>query len=85
MLLLLEALMMYLLSSEEMDTTTRVQIRDEADCSLHSSKTLGKGINPFSLPPTMDKWEERLDSLSLDSDVSFSKTDCQISLGEGNV
>ena len=43
------------LSSEEMDTTTRVQILDEADNISHSTNTLGKCINPIILPPAMGK------------------------------
>ena len=34
---------------------TRVQILDEADCISHSTKTLGKGMNPIILPPAMGK------------------------------
>ena len=39
------------LSSLQMDTVTRVQILDEIDCILHSTNTLGKGMNPIILPP----------------------------------
>ena len=39
----------------EMDTATRVQILDETDCISHSTKTLGKGMNPIILPPAMGK------------------------------
>ena len=39
----------------EMDSATRVQILDEADCISHSTNTLGKGMNPIILPPAMDK------------------------------
>ena len=28
---------------------------DETDCISHSTNTLGKGINPIILPPTMGK------------------------------
>ena len=38
-----------------MDTTTRVQIQDEADYISHSANTLGKGMNPIILPPAMGK------------------------------
>ena len=38
-----------------MDTATRVQILDETDCISHSTNTLGKGMNPFILPPAMGK------------------------------
>ncbi len=34
-----------------MDTATRVQTLDEADCISHSTNTLGKGMNPIILPP----------------------------------
>ncbi len=43
------------LSVQEMDTATRVQILDEADCISHSTNTLGKGMNPIILPPAMGK------------------------------
>ena len=43
------------LSSQEMDTATRVQILDETDCISHSTNTLGKGMNPIILPPAMGK------------------------------
>ena len=43
------------LSSQELDTATRVQILDEADCISHSTNTLGKGMNPIILPPAMGK------------------------------
>ena len=39
----------------EMDTTTRVQILDETDCITHSTNTLGKGMNPITIPPAMGK------------------------------
>ena len=38
-----------------MDTAIRVQIPDETDCISHSTYTLGKGMNPFTLPPAMGK------------------------------
>ena len=38
-----------------MDTATRVQILDEADCISHGTNTLGKGMNPIILPPAMGK------------------------------
>ena len=44
------------LSSWEMDTVTRVQILDETDCISHCSNTLGKGMNPVNLPPSMGKY-----------------------------
>ena len=43
------------LSSQEMDTATRVQILDETDCISHSTNTLGEGMNPIILPPAMGK------------------------------
>ena len=42
-------------SYHEMDTATRVQILDETDCISHSTNTLGKGMNPIILPPSMGK------------------------------
>ena len=33
----------------------RVQIVDETDSILHSTNTLGKGMDPIILPPTMGK------------------------------
>ena len=36
-----------------MDTAIRVRILDEADRILHSTKTLGEGMNPVILPPTI--------------------------------
>ena len=38
-----------------MDTATRVQILDETDCISHSTKTLGKCMNPIIRPPAMGK------------------------------
>ncbi len=35
----------------ELDTATRVQFLDETDCISHGTNTLGKGMNPISLPP----------------------------------
>ena len=43
------------LTSQDVDTTTRVQILDEPDYILHSSNTLGKGMNPNILLPAMGK------------------------------
>ena len=43
------------LSSQDMDTATRVQILDETDCISHNTNTLGKGMNPIILPPAMGK------------------------------
>ena len=34
---------------------TQRQILDEADCISHSTRTLGKGMNPIILPPAMGK------------------------------
>ena len=42
-------------SSQEMGTTTRVQIVEVTDCISHSTNNLGKGINPIILPPVMGK------------------------------
>ena len=38
-----------------MDTATRVQILDVTDCISYSTNTVGKGINPISLPPAIGK------------------------------
>ena len=38
-----------------MDTATQVQILDETDYISHSINTLGKGMNPITLPPAMGK------------------------------
>ena len=43
------------LSSQEMDTATRVKILNETDCISHSTNTLGKGMNPIILSPAMGK------------------------------
>ena len=37
------------------DTVTRIQILDQANCISHITNTLGKGINPIILPPAMRK------------------------------
>ena len=42
-------------SSLDMDTATRVQILDQANCISHSTNTLRKGMNPIILPPAMGK------------------------------
>ena len=42
-------------SSEEMDTTTRVQILDEMVYISYSTNILGKEMNPTIFPPFMDK------------------------------
>ena len=36
-----------------MDTATRVQILEEADCISLSTNTLWKGMNPIILPPAI--------------------------------
>ena len=36
-----------------MDTATRVQILDQANCISHNAYTLRKGMNPIILPPAM--------------------------------
>ena len=48
-----------------MDTATRVQILDEADCISHCTNTLGKGMDPIILPPAMSKRLGRLRSSAL--------------------
>ena len=47
------------------DTATRVQIVDEADCISHSINALGKGMNLLILPPAMGKYKDRLGSSAL--------------------
>ena len=37
------------------DRNKIIQILDETDCILHSTNTLGKGMNPIILPPAMGK------------------------------
>ena len=51
----MEVPVVYWLSSQDMDTVTRVQILDKTDCISHSTNTLGKGMNPIILPPAMGK------------------------------
>ena len=53
------------LSSYEMDTATRVQILDEADCISHTTNALGKCMNPIILPLAMGKYLSRLFSIIL--------------------
>ena len=53
------------LSSQDMDTATRVQILDLTDCISHSTNTLGKGLNPNILPQAMGKQQSRLGSSAL--------------------
>ena len=36
-----------------MDTITRVQILNLADCVSHNSNTFGKDMNPIVLPPAL--------------------------------
>ena len=43
------------LSSQDMDTATRVQILEETDCISHSTNTRGRGKNPNILPPAIGK------------------------------
>ena len=38
-----------------MDMATRAQILNETDAISHSTNTLGKGMNPITLPPAMGK------------------------------
>ena len=44
-----------ILPSKKMDTVTRVQILDETFCILRNINTIGKGVNPTILFPTMNK------------------------------
>ena len=47
--------MVYWLSSWEIDTSTRVQILNEAVCISDCINTLGKGIHPTILSSAMSK------------------------------
>ena len=51
----MEMPVVYWLSSQDIDSATRVQILDDTDCISHSTNTLGKGMNPIILPPVMGK------------------------------
>ena len=51
----MEVPVVYWLSSQDMDTATRVQILDLTDCISHTTNTLEKGMNPIILPPAMGK------------------------------
>ena len=53
------------LSLLEMDTATRVQILDGADCISLKTNTLCKGMNPIILQPAMVKYLGRLSFLVL--------------------
>ena len=53
-LFLPEMIVVYRLSSKEMDTATRVQILDEAVCISHSANTIWKGIHLTILPLAVD-------------------------------
>ena len=57
-----------------MDIVTQVQILDKADCISNCTNTLGKGVNPTILSPTMDK---------IVGQTSFFNLGIAISLGEG--
>ena len=70
----MEVPVVYWLSSQDMDTATRVQILDLTDCISHSTNTLGKGMNPIILPPAMVVGQTRFFSLGE-----------AISLGEGKL
>ena len=59
-----------------MDTATRVQILDEADCLSHCTNTLGKGMNPIILPPAISK---------IVGQTEFFKLGEATSLGEGKM
>ena len=59
-----------------MDTATRVQILDETVCISHSTKNLGKGMNPIILPPAMGK---------IVGQTSFFSLGKATSLGEGKL
>ncbi len=51
--------------TQDVDTTTRVQILDKPDYISYSTNTLGKGMNPNILPPAMGKQLGRLGSSAL--------------------
>ena len=51
----LEAFVVLLLTSLEIDPTKRVQILDENIYISHSANTLSKVMNPTILPPAMGK------------------------------
>ena len=53
-----------MLSSKEMDLTTRGQIMDEAVFISHCAITIGKGMNP-TISPTQLRQYGRLGSLTL--------------------
>ena len=53
----MEVLLGVMLSSLEMDTVTRVQILDKADCISQSTNTFGKNINPL-IPPLV--WQNSM-------------------------
>ena len=57
----------------EMDMATRVHILDENDCILHSTNTLGKGINPIILPPAMSKIVGQTEIFSLGEATSLGE------------
>ena len=59
-----------------MDATIRVQNPDKTVCISHSTKTLGKGMNPIILPPAMGKIVGQTRSFSLGEATS---------LGEGKI
>ena len=59
-----------------MNTATRVQILDETYCISHSTNTVGKGMNPITLPPAMGK---------IVGQTRFFSLDGATSLGEGKL
>ena len=48
-----------------MDTATRVQILDKADCISHNTNSLGKGLKPVILRPAKGKKQGRMGYLVL--------------------
>ena len=60
----MEALVVWRLLSLEMVTVAQVQILDKAVSLSHSANTLGKGMNPNILLPSMNNLLGRLDSFT---------------------
>ncbi len=61
-----------------MDTETRVQILDEADCISHSTNTLRKGMNLIILHPAMGKQSGRLGSSALVRQLVLEKENSEL-------
>ena len=52
---------------------TRVQYLDEAVCISDSTNTLGKGMNPTTLPPAMGKIVEQTEHFNLGMATSLGE------------